>query len=121
MSKGRRDRTKEYDQVQKLKSENKLLKRQIARLRKQLDRIDVEHFQNLKEIVKKQRKEDLDLYKEEEHKSLEEKWKCHKCDDGVLRIVIIDRRNGVFYFRRCPSCGNRTKVKPYTEDVKGVK
>ena len=115
-----RDR-REFDKVDRLKKENQQLKRQLARLRKVLDRIDVERFNNLKEIVDKQRKEDEDFHNKEIQSVLERKWECHNCRDDVLRIIIVDRRDGVFYFRRCNSCGNRTKMQKYHDKVEGPK
>lgn len=111
---------REFELVDRLKKENKQLKIQLARLRKVLDRIDLENYNNLKEIVHKQRREDTDLHNEKIESNLEKQWECHKCHEDVLRIIIVDRQDGVFYFRRC-SCGNRTKMKKYHDKVEGPK
>lgn len=48
-------------------------------------------------------------------------WECHQCHNDVIRLVVFDRIDGTFYFRRCSSCGNKTKVKKYNDKVEGIK
>jgi hypothetical protein len=110
---------KEEAQIDKLRQENRKLKHQISQLRKQLDRIDVDRYQNLKQIVEKQAKEDAEAESTVHHERSMRDWKCRECTDGVLRISIIQRLDGVFYYRSCTHCPNRTKLQKYTEDVKG--
>lgn len=108
-------------QIQRLQKENEKLKRRISALQKQLARIDLDSHNNVKELVDKFEQED---YKEEKHstqKALEEKWKCHKCDEGVLKLILIQRKDKLVYFRKCDSCDNRTKTQEYTEKVDGIK
>lgn len=119
--KRRRDRNcdKEFTDVQKLKAENKALKRHITRLRKQIIKADLERT----EINSLLEREEL-LAKEEEkkkiNKELEKKWQCHKCSHGVLKLYLIQRRDGVFYYRKC-ICGNRTTTKKYHDKVDGIR
>ena len=107
-----RNRTydKETDTLQHLKSENKHLKREVVRLRKELDRI-YNRYDNLDDLVQQH-------YKEESPKEdLKKKWACNECKEGYLKLIIINRRDGSFYFRKCSMCDHRTRLKKYTENV----
>ena len=55
--------------------------------------------------------------------SLEEKWKCHTCNVGVMKLLIFTVKDTTSYFRKCSNqkCTNRTKPQTYTDDVEGVK
>lgn len=107
----------ENDRLQRLSNENKKLKQQIAQLRKQISRIDVDRFQNLKDLLDSQdREEQQEAAREHEAKL----WECWDCKKDLLKLVVMERRDGVFYFRRC-SCGRRTKTQKYTDKVKGIK
>lgn len=73
-------------------------------------------------------KKDLNLKQaqlavEEARGELEEKWKCHTCSIGVLKLLIFNNREGTHYFRKCSNqkCTNRTKTKPYTQQVEGIR
>lgn len=111
----------EYDQVQRLRHENKRLKNQISQLRKQLSRVDIDRFQNLKDLIESQEREDQAETKAEEQKKIEQDWKCFECKSGTIRLVVLERKDGVFYYRICDRCPKRTKIKRYNSDVKGVK
>jgi hypothetical protein len=121
MSRRNRYADKELDQLQKLKCENKRLKNQISSLRKQLQRVDIDRFTNLRDLVYQQSIEDLQESIKEERKKLKQKWECFVCRTGFMKIFTISRRDGVHYFRKCTSCQNRTKVKPYNDKVEGIK
>jgi chromosome segregation ATPase len=60
---------------------------------------------------------------EDEHKDrlveLEKKWKCHKCETGVMHLTVIGQFDGTKrYFRHCSAkCGNRTPLKIYSTEV----
>lgn len=112
---------KELDELQKLKYENQKLKRQISSLRKQLARIDIDRYENLKDLLYKHANEDLEERIEEEKKKIKQQWECHICRQGFMKIHTISRRDGLFYYRKCTNCDNRTKTKPYNEKVKGIK
>ncbi len=43
-----------------------------------------------------------------------ERWRCHKCSDGLLKLIIIP---GNRYFRKCGSCENRTEIKQLNDEV----
>jgi septal ring factor EnvC (AmiA/AmiB activator) len=121
MGKSRKGIDKEYSEIQRLKHENRELKRSLSRLRKQLDRVDLEQYENIKELVEIQAEEERARDHTKDLESLKQRWVCHKCQGDYLRIIIISRRDGVHYFRKCGSCPNRTKVKKYTNEVEGIK
>lgn len=54
---------------------------------------------------------------EKSQEKLKAKWECHKCEDGYMKMVIINRPDGKHYFRSCTSCDNRTNMKKYHEAV----
>lgn len=107
---------KEFNREQRLAYENRILRKQIAQLRKQIARLNLEEdrYKNLKELVDKQYKEES---VKKEAKKVQEKWQCFKCQEGVLKMVIYTRRDGTYYFRKCTSCENRTPSKKHTPDV----
>ena len=112
---------REYDSLDKLKHENKRLKRQISALRKQVARIDINRYENLKDLLQKHDQEDVSEQVVKEQERLKKKWECHSCKQGTLKLKIFERRDGIFYFRKCDSCDNRTKTKKHDESVEGVK
>lgn len=105
---------------QRLKLENQKLKKQISSLRKQLSRIDIDRYQSLKDIIEAHDEQDEQFDTTIALDDLKHKWECHKCSRDYLRLVIVPRVDGTFYFRRCPTCMNKTKLKKYTEDVEGI-
>ena len=123
MAKRNRYADKELDQLQKLKYENKLLKKRISTLRKQLQRVDIDRYQNLKDLLYKHANEDLAAKIKAEKEKLKKEWECRECRTGFMKIHTISRLDGVFYYRKCTndSCGHRTKTKPYTDNVEGIK
>jgi hypothetical protein len=112
---------KESSLLDRLKHENKKLKRQLAVLRRQLEQVDVNKYNNLQQLVKKQEKEDRQAADEKKRIKLMNKWRCFECNEGALKIVIINRLDGVFYFRRCDKCNKRTKLQKYHTLVDGIK
>lgn len=111
---GKKGRTetkdKEYSRNQKLAHENKMLQREIAKLRRQLER--TEH------MVLRGPKPDKGPSEElvEMTKKIK-KRPCHKCADGFLTIVKYDRAGEEYYYRQCSECDNRTRGKKFTESV----
>lgn len=115
MAKSRTTRgEKEYDLLDRLKHENRKLKRENASLKKALSRIDIERFENLKELVDQQRQEEKNKEKKKESQN---KWNCYQCGKGHMQLHIFNRRDGVFYYRSCTLCEHRTRMKKYHKDV----
>lgn len=119
MSKSRTQRSKgEHDLVDRLKHENQKLKRQISQLRKQLSRLDLTKYNNIKELVDKHELEDKREAQQEHQEQIKKLWECFECRSDYLRMVTFERRDGVFYYRKCNSCGHRTALKRLTADTK---
>lgn len=126
MSKGRRTNkgTKEYSDIQRLKHEIDKLKRENSRLKKQIQMLDINRYQDIKELLLKDKEEEfVQTSNKKDIEKLKKEWNCHKCGEGYLKIHILPRLDGVFYYRKCSNkeCTNRTNTKKYTQDVKGIK
>jgi hypothetical protein len=121
MGRRRQFNTKEEDLLQRLKRENDRLKKSISSLRKQLSRVDLDRYENLKDLLYKQANSDLNERIIEEKKKLKKKWECFVCRIGFMKIHTVSRRDGLRYYRKCTECDNRTKMKLYNDKVKGLK
>lgn len=119
MSRKNHNKDADWSNDRKLKEENKKLKKQISTLRKQLSRIDVDRYQNLQELVEAQEREDKEFHATVKKQDAKTRWKCFSCEEDYLRIIVLNRLDGVFYFRRCPSCSKKTKVQRYHDGVEG--
>lgn len=112
---------KERSREQELKYENGKLRREVASLRRQLARIDLDRYTHVREIVESH-------YKEEEQEdasnllnSLKNTWKCHECNAGHLEINVYSKMGAPWYFRQCSNCPHRTTSKQYDPNtVKGI-
>ncbi len=116
---GKRHCDQEQSKLQRLAFENKKLRREIATLRKQLARIDLDRYPQVKELVEKHEESDSS----DGHRFLEkikEEWKCNQCNEGYLEIIIYSKLGNPWYLRKCNNCTNRTKAQKYTTEVKGI-
>lgn len=123
-------------EVKKLKAHIRKLEHEITRLKSELKSIDRAFQKNIvflkekteeltveelikgaeEELVLKQIKNDkLDRFAE-----LERKWKCHQCDEGILRLIIVPGLETNRYFRKCSMCAHRTTIKEHHNEVEGV-
>lgn len=119
MSKGRRG-DKERSREQELKFENRKLRREVSSLRKQLARLDLDRYSQVRDIVQEHyADEEVELNTQDMLESLKNTWKCHECSDGHLEINIYSKLGEPWYFRQCNNCTNRTKSQPHTPNVKG--
>ena len=118
--KGNRNFDKEYTKEQKYRKELEKLKRENARLKKLIARINLEESANLKdEILRQERDNQIEITLKKQ-KQAEEAWRCWDCNEGILRLKIFEIHNGARYYRKCDHCSKRTSGKKYTKDVKGV-
>lgn len=116
---GRKSHTKDRDrsEVQRLKHENQKLRKEISRLRKMVSRIEDYHEEVFEQSLQEETLMPSIDYKEQ----LRKQWKCFSCNEGVLVIWQFDRLDGKFFQRRCSSCKHKTRLKPYTDEVKGIR
>ena len=121
MARNNKYNDREFDLLQKMKHENEKLKKQNKTLRRQLQKVDIDRYQNLKDIIQKQYEQDLEDQFKEDNNKLIRRWECHKCEEGFLKLYTISRRDGAFYYRKCTECNNKTPIKPYTDKIEGIK
>jgi hypothetical protein len=108
---------KEYSRLQEALYENKRLKREIASIRKQLARLDLDRHDYVKNIIDEHyAREDQEETAEKMLRRLKEEWRCKNCQDGYLEINLYMRAGETYYFRKCNTCENRTKGQKYSPD-----
>ena len=121
MGRKNHNREKEWSELEKYKAREKKYKREIARLRKIVQKLQDEHeMRGSLELVDVQRKEDKQIHETEKGIELKEKYKCFKCEEGVMVLSIFRRLDGTFYYRRCHVCGNKTRMKKHNNKVEGI-
>lgn len=113
-------------EVEKLKSELRTLEKafeaNIKFLKGKTAKLDLQELLNgakknlsVKEIEEEQ---------SSSFKKLEEKWRCHKCQEGIMKLIVFSRPDGKHYIRACSNrnkCQNRTEPKQWNEEVEGIK
>lgn len=104
-------RDQEFDILDRLKHENKKLKRELKTARKMLDRYLVAEDKGLidEDVIVPSKKRDKE-------RELKEQWKCYSCENGYLRLIRIGNR----YLRKCDSCGKNTRSQVWDDTVKGL-
>jgi hypothetical protein len=117
---------KEFSRIQHLINENRQLKRELAHLRKQISRLDLEGMEAAKQaLYEQEEKERLTEIVGESSYSLDklkEVWACKRpgCK-GYLEIALYPKLGQTYYYRACNACRNRTVGKRYDESsVKGI-
>jgi len=111
---------KEYSRLQELAHENKSLKKQVASLRKQLARIDLDRYASVKDTIQRSYQLEEELEGKKILAKVKKEWKCNNCTSGHLEICLYNRPDGTHYFRKCDNCPHRTKSQRYTNEVVGV-
>ncbi len=115
---------REFTREQKLIHENRILKRHVASLRKELARVDLDRFDNLKQTIDQHYQEDrkqdgLDILEK-----VKKEWACKESGcNGFLEIFLYNKINSTYYYRICseaPRCKNRTVAQKYSPEVKGI-
>jgi hypothetical protein len=123
MSRARVDkhgRTKEQALIQ----QNRILKRQVQSLRKQLARLDTDRIDIAREVIQEHYQNERAEEGREILENLKHIWKCNSCDEGFMEIFVFNRGADTIYYRICsqsPYCMNRTKSQIYDpKSVKGI-
>jgi len=115
---------REFTKEQQLIHENRLLKRQVSALRKELARVDLDRFDNLKETIERNYQEDNAQQGQDILEHLKQEWKCRDCANGYMEIFIYSKVGNPWYYRVCstaPQCKNRTISQKYDpKQVKGI-
>lgn len=118
MGRKRHNNDKEESDLQKLKAENQTLKRQVSKLKKVINNIDMDHYSFVQDLLNSKDFNDTPI--KNTKKEVEKKWSCFKCEEGIMRLMTFSKMGELNYLRKCDCCDNRTKAQPYTEDVEGV-
>jgi hypothetical protein len=116
---------KEYTREQRLAKENRQLKRELAHLRKQISRLDLEGLEAAKQACfEQEEKERINEAVGDPGagpERLKEIWACNSCNSGYLEIILYSKCGETWYYRVCGSCSKRTKGQRYDEkSVKGI-
>lgn len=118
--------------IRRLTSDNKQLKSQLATYEQAFQRNitflkgktkDLTVEQLIAGAKKDQNLTEIEHTEEVTFKQMEEKWKCHSCNTGIMKIIIVPRHDGKWYFRHCSNqaCKKRTDLKQYHDKVEGIK
>jgi hypothetical protein len=110
--------SKAYTKEQQLSHENQQLKREIAQLRKRLARIELDRYEQIEKTITEHYQLDNPEEGQKILKKVKDEWLCFKCQLGHLQMIIYNKPDGTFYFRRCDKCSNRTKSQKYSTDIK---
>lgn len=111
----------EFTREQRLVHENRLLKRQLSSLRKELARVDLDRYTNLKETIEQHYQEDRAQEGRDILEKVKKEWSCKEPDcTGYLEIFLFTKIDSIWYYRRCNCCTHRTKSQKYTPEVKGI-
>lgn len=114
---------KEYSREQELKYENAKLRREISSLRRQIARLDIDRYVDLREMVEKQINiEENEARLEAQAKKMQKAYPCFSCNNGHLEILKYPKADGIWYYRECSnsSCMKRTKSQRYSDKVEGI-
>lgn len=123
-------------EIKKLKAHIRHQDKEIARLKSELKTIERAFSKNI--VFLKERSNELSIEdlirgadeemslkeikddKKDRFEELKRKWSCRKCDEGILRLIIVPGLEYNRYFRKCSICSNRTRVKEHTNEVEGI-
>jgi hypothetical protein len=130
---------KEKDsEVQRLKNALKRKDKEMEKLKSELKTYEAAFQKNiqflkgktkdlsLQELLdgakKEQNLKQIETGKEETYQEHKARWKCFVCPRetaGVMKITVLNRHDGKFYYRSCTSatCKHRTELKPFTDEV----
>lgn len=125
---GRKSQTKDSDlsEIKRLRLENQKLKQEIRKLRNdksRLRKVVSKHEDYYEEVIDAEmeaQQEIIEKRSTKDNERLLKQWKCFACSDGYLVIWHFDRPDGKFYKRKCSSCKYSTRLKPSTDDIKGI-
>jgi hypothetical protein len=103
---------------QKLLNENRMLKRMVKSLRRELQKAN--NYDHIRDILEEHCQEERAQETRNVLENLKKVWKCHVCNEGVLEITIYSKLGESWYYRKCNGCEHRTPGKKYTSEVTGI-
>lgn len=114
----------------RLKGQIKRLEHEVNRLKSELRTLEVALGKNVMFLKTKTKQytveeliqgaqDEMNLEQIEEAKDKTfsptvERWRCHKCEEGLMKLIIVP---GNRYFRKCGSCPNRTEIQELHDEV----
>ena len=105
--------------ITKLENENKTLRRENEKLRKEL--MIVDFFKASADRLEYLELKRGDKEAAQEIVQLKEKWLCNDCGRDSLHIHVLDFPNNTKkYYRACPHCKKRTQMKDFHNKVYGL-
>ena len=115
---------KEMDRLKsELKTLEKAFEANVKFLRGKTAKLDLQELLN--GARKEQSLKEIETEKEVTFKELEDRWKCHSCGTGVMKLIVFGQANGTKkYIRACSNkgkCQNRTEPQEWHESVEGIK
>jgi len=121
MGKSRRG-TKEFSREQKLLNENKKLKQTIGQMRKHMARMELNRhdYESMKELMEEHQTEAEPVFGANFLDNLKKTWLCNDCRQGHLEIILYNKIDNTYYYRKCSNCPNRTKSQKYSPNVQGI-
>jgi hypothetical protein len=112
---------REFGREKKLAHENKRLKQQVSQLRKMLARVDLDRYSNLKQTIEKHYQEEQAQEGQDILDKVKKEWACQVAGcEGYLEIILYNKIDSTWYYRRCNCCPHRTKSQKYSPEVKGI-
>ena len=116
---------KEYTKEQRLINENRQLKRQLSSLRRQLVKLDLDKYDQLKTTLEDHFSDEDPKQSRDMLDKLKQVWACQTPNcDGHLEIFTYNKLGQTYYYRLCshaPVCKNRTSSQKYDPNqVKGI-
>ena len=114
---------KEYAREKQLSHENKNLKVEIVRLRKLLSQAGLDSYEDLKRVIETHSIDNGPKNSKDVADRLKEDWRCTGTPgcEGYLEIVIFNKIDQEYYFRKCSNCFHRTRSQKYNSNtVKGI-
>lgn len=113
---------RDYSREKQLSYENNNLKKEVARLRKQLARLNADSIDELKGTLESHSIDREPKNPKEIADKLKEDWHCTGTPgcEGYLEIIKFNKIDKEHYFRQCNSCRYRTRSQKWTDSVVGI-
>lgn len=108
---------KELNQLKEVKAQRDFYKDKYEKLKKLVDRLGEDYPDNKKVKAITMH---VESHKQSDLKAkLSEKWRCHSCEKGTLKIIKVPHAGHLGYFRKCDNlkCTKKTRLKPYSQEV----
>lgn len=79
--------------------------------------MDLDRYDSLKEMLEEHVEQDTQA---EILETLKKSWTCVECSEGHLEIILYNKIDSTWYYRKCTNCPHRTKSQKYSPAVQGI-